>query len=141
MNGYLNRNATRFALYSVADEIQAGPAGDVHIEDVAAKLVDFLAEQRRKANMSLEVAATEAVAELGTERKIQAIKQVRELTGAGLKEAKDAVEVATVIALRDQAEAALKALAQANERVTYGQRRTVWVHAENVTGAVDTSPF
>ncbi len=126
MNGKLN---LAFVTHRAGTELTArlnqlivdrdGNVAGVNVVDI---IKGYAAELEQRANANLDTVAYDVVAAdaenvqgIGELHKIQNIKTVRELTGVGLREAKEAVERAVPRVFKDRAVNALDMLAAANK--------------------------
>lgn len=120
MNGYITGSVFSGRLTQLAAHVQVGTWTE---EGITAELNDIRDELVKAVNRTMESAVEEALTEFKPNQKIQLIKRVRELTGSGLKEAKDAVEDALPKILVKEIEDLYRELAQANSRVHWNMTR------------------
>lgn len=145
MNGFVSRSYASGKISEIARLVGEDGGGEVKAENVQKLMANLGAELVTMSNRSLAVAADEAVQIHGVYSKIPAVKAVRTMTGAGIKEAKDAVEDAAARGLRNNALRALAGLAYHNlrmaENATISRQLHIDVQHADVQGAVYTSYF
>jgi ribosomal protein L7/L12 len=114
------------ALRNQASELY-GTWSEVGITHMLDNLKADLIEKTR---VDIKAEAVKVLNEIGTNRKIEAIKQMRTRCGLGLKEAKEAVEAALPTVLTAQLERLVQDLADANARVPF--KHVVWPDTDKV---------
>lgn len=120
MNGIVTGQAFHRALYALAEDTRVGVWT---VEGFTAELAKLQAKLTLEANRTMESAVVEALTEFQPNQKIQLIKKIRELTGSGIKEAKDALEAALPGILVKRIEALYGELREANSRVGWNVTR------------------
>lgn len=116
MNGYLRAHAVAKMLNDKAAGFQVmSYDDDFSVAELRDMMSSLEAEMVRLANVDLKAVALEVVRELGTNQKIQSIKAVRDRTGAGLEEAKDAVEAIIPQVIAEQVKKLLREYVQAHD--------------------------
>lgn len=157
MSGKISARQLESLLAEAANELYAKVHEPVAVTFDKREVAAILDEIARKAYRIIDADPTKVARRLLTEggpcngkhelaswfaaNKIQAIKQIREESGSGLKEAKDAYERTLPYALREEAIKALKRLAEANRVAGNGYTTQVWAYDEDLTGAIDTIAF
>jgi ribosomal protein L7/L12 len=94
MDGFIDKNAVvdQLAKLSATLRHYHAPTTEIHIDTVRDLILQTINKIDNQAHMDLRSATFTALGEVGHNARIPAIKRVRELTGVGLREAKDAVE-------------------------------------------------
>lgn len=155
MNGMINHVAVNGLITKAVAEFAAQTGGAEAAGEGYRNLLIRLGEMvERMSNANINVVAYDAIdreldgVNVGGLRKIQIIKDIRTVTLAGLKEAKDAYEYALGEVIRDRANAALKALADHNDsevnRPGYRQYVSAVPHRDvlnDLQTAADAVPF
>lgn len=144
MNGYLSGHAIGRELAKLAAEFVAcGGAETFNVNSLTGRVSATVERLRQAAIVDIDEVAVEVVSadalannplNTGTWHKVRNIKDVRERTGCGLREAKIAVETAYPTVLRNIAGAALENLASENARHGYGLHK--YVDAREHTSAL-----
>lgn len=135
MNGYLSGRHIGRELAKLGAEFDAaGAAETFNVITMAARIGQAVDALRLAAiadidEVAVEIVAADALASnplnSGTWHRVQNIKDVRERTGSGLLEAKQAVERAYPVVARNIAVMALTALEAENDKVGYGLHERV----------------
>ncbi len=149
MNGKLGIHSIKRTLSAKVDHLNTFLTGDAEftvseIRDMMAALTEDMVKAansnpNREARMILANGDDNQTGDYYLTHKIQAIKTIRERSGCGLKEAKDAYEQEIPPFLKDRAERALRDLATANK--VAGFRYAAIITADDHSEAVSTLSF